>query len=275
MELRSLQDLLHALHLISGMQVAVYDLRLRCIFGEGLSLEGLCAAIHTSPAGMALCFHSDMQAFARVRETRKPYEFTCPFGLWEGIVPILEGNELQGYLFAGTAVNTAGGSRAHVAEAAWPYVKDICTREELSSWVNAICAHNGAEFSAFLATMTLFAARIAEMSVLRDRTQGLGALIHEYLEEHFAEHITLASLSLRFHCSTVTLTESFRREYGVSIVQYLTCRRMEQAATLLKEREISIGSIAERCGYAGLEYFSKAFKKYYGFSPREWREEKR
>ena len=47
--------------------------------------------------------------------------------------------------------------------------------------------------------------------------------------------------------------------------------RLSKAADLMKGTNQSIGVIAVRCGYPNQLHFSRAFKKRYGISPREWR----
>ncbi len=66
------------------------------------------------------------------------------------------------------------------------------------------------------------------------------------------------------------LRKLFKKEVGVSPLEYLTTLRMKSAETFLTAmwtNEYSITEIAQMCGYEDAQYFSRVFKKYYGCSP--------
>lgn len=63
----------------------------------------------------------------------------------------------------------------------------------------------------------------------------------------------------------------FKKEMGISPLNYYIKIRMETAKSLLIYTDMKIGRIAEHVGYDDLLYFSKAFKKYTGVSPTEFR----
>lgn len=60
---------------------------------------------------------------------------------------------------------------------------------------------------------------------------------------------------MHLHCSTVTLTEHFRREFGMTIFTYLNNKRLGQAERLLTETEMSISEVAEESGFADANLF--------------------
>ena len=53
--------------------------------------------------------------------------------------------------------------------------------------------------------------------------------------------------------------------------EFLIRLRLSKAADLMKGTSGSIGDIAAQCGYPNQLHFSRAFRKRYGLSPREWR----
>ncbi|SFJ23151.1 AraC-like ligand binding domain-containing protein [Paenibacillus sp. UNC496MF] len=64
----------------------------------------------------------------------------------------------------------------------------------------------------------------------------------------------------------------FKQATGLSWTQYLTRQRMERAKELLRQGGLSVGEIAQRCGYEDLHYFSRLFKKLEGLPPRAYGE---
>lgn len=83
-------------------------------------------------------------------------------------------------------------------------------------------------------------------------------------------------LSLGEICSEVGLSKyyfarEFHRISGYTIVNYINLIRCENAKPLLRESDLSILEIAERCGYCDQSYFTRIFKRYTKLSPSEYR----
>ncbi len=69
------------------------------------------------------------------------------------------------------------------------------------------------------------------------------------------------------------LSKLFKSRYGCGIYTYVQEIRMQRAKALLMNPDIKIQSISQRLGYTDNNYFSKAFKNYYGISPTQFRKE--
>ena len=98
--------------------------------------------------------------------------------------------------------------------------------------------------------------------------------IHAYLLEHLAERITIEDLSRQFLMNPTTLKKVFRNVYGTSIAAHIKQHRMERAANLLKETDMTIARIALAVGYESQSRFSAAFKEAYDVLPTAYRKEK-
>ena len=69
------------------------------------------------------------------------------------------------------------------------------------------------------------------------------------------------------------MSELFSKDTGMSIKSYLTEKRMQWAALMLQEPERSVKNIAASCGFDDSLYFSRAFSKYFGVSPQQYRKQ--
>ena len=96
-------------------------------------------------------------------------------------------------------------------------------------------------------------------------------LIHEYLTEHLSERITIEELSKRFHINTTTLKKVFKEVYGDSVAAHIKKHRLEKAARLLKDTQISIFAAAKEVGYDSQSRFTAAFKQEFGVLPTNYR----
>ena len=63
----------------------------------------------------------------------------------------------------------------------------------------------------------------------------------------------------------------FRALTHNSPMDYVNFYRIEQAAWLLGQSELSVTEVAARCGFWDSSYFTKVFKKYKGYTPKEFR----
>ena len=92
-----------------------------------------------------------------------------------------------------------------------------------------------------------------------------------YMEAHLSEKIDVDDLAARVYLSHTGLIWKFKRQVGVSPLQYLIELRMQRAKELLLTGTLSVSEIAERCGYPNAYYFTNAFRKHTGKSPTAFR----
>lgn len=82
---------------------------------------------------------------------------------------------------------------------------------------------------------------------------------------------TIAELCSRAGLSKTVLSEKFAALIGSSPIEYLIAWRLQIAAQRLKEPNMTIEKVAERCGYDSAAAFSKAFKRCFKISPSAFR----
>lgn len=92
-----------------------------------------------------------------------------------------------------------------------------------------------------------------------------------YLDEHYAEPVTLHLLARHCGCSVPTLTRRFRRQVGESPIGYLNRLRLDKAARLLCTTALPVGEIAEKTGFGSSGYFARCFQARCQLSPHAYR----
>lgn len=95
----------------------------------------------------------------------------------------------------------------------------------------------------------------------------------EFLEANFKEDVTLDMASKAVHISPEYLSRLIKKETGSTFLEHLTRIRLKKACELLSDLNYKITCIADQVGYGGSGYFSQLFKKYYGLTPSEFRQE--
>ncbi|MCR5789736.1 MAG: response regulator [Lachnospiraceae bacterium] len=97
--------------------------------------------------------------------------------------------------------------------------------------------------------------------------------IKTYISEHYKDvNLSIMAISTEVHLSGSYVCTLFKSETGITLNQYITEYRLSRACELLKDPRNRIAEIAGQVGYSDSNYFSKIFRKSYGFSPSEYRE---
>jgi len=94
----------------------------------------------------------------------------------------------------------------------------------------------------------------------------------EYIRANFSQSdLSLNRIAVHIGVSPSYFSSIFKQETGQSFVEYLTQVRMERACELLKCTSYRTSEIGEQVGYNDSHYFSAAFKKAMGQSPKEYK----
>lgn len=91
-----------------------------------------------------------------------------------------------------------------------------------------------------------------------------------YLNEHISENVGHNTIAAKYRMHPGYLSRLFKQETGETLSDYLFRIKMEKAAVLLREGQYKIGEISSMVGCSASSYFSILFKKYTGYSPREY-----
>ena len=84
------------------------------------------------------------------------------------------------------------------------------------------------------------------------------------------ERYDLRELAKAAGLSYVHFRALFKARLGTSVWQYILNQQMLTAGVLLKSRQFRIGELSDYCGFSDLGSFSRAFKRYYRLSPKQW-----
>jgi AraC-like DNA-binding protein len=106
------------------------------------------------------------------------------------------------------------------------------------------------------------------------RDEGVGRALGK-LHDRPAHDWSLDELAHEVGMSRSVLAERFGHFVGVPPMQYLAQWRMQLAATLLSSTSLSLAEVAERVGYGSETALSRAYKRWLGVAPADWRRGKR
>lgn len=98
------------------------------------------------------------------------------------------------------------------------------------------------------------------------RTKAKLLLLQNYIREHYAENVQHSDLEQIAGLSRNYIIVQFKRQFGLTPIQYLTWVRIQKARELALQTNLSISEIAGQVGYADVHTFGKMFKKKTGTS---------
>lgn len=128
---------------------------------------------------------------------------------------------------------------------------------------------------------------IAEcISMMKDMVGKYSLLVKEHSAKNYASPVQkvmtiidsdlMADLSLKNLSSVLNVNPSylsslFKKETGTTLTEYVSKKRIDYAAFLLRTTSLQVQTIAQHCGVFDVNYFTKMFKKQTGKTPKEYR----
>ncbi len=93
-----------------------------------------------------------------------------------------------------------------------------------------------------------------------------------FIESHYHEHLTRDRIVGAVASNHTTLTRRFKKELGMTPMEYLWHHRIRVAKKQLEFTALSVGEIAMRCGFKTVQHFRRKFEEATGYTPVAFRE---
>lgn len=93
----------------------------------------------------------------------------------------------------------------------------------------------------------------------------------EYIEANYRNKAVLSCFCEKHHYNLPYISRSFKRETGMTVLQYLQRIRIEKSCELLAGSELQVQEIAGEVGYEDIRFFHQVFKRLLQMSPGEYR----
>ncbi|WP_186320137.1 AraC family transcriptional regulator [Paenibacillus sp. Y412MC10] len=92
-----------------------------------------------------------------------------------------------------------------------------------------------------------------------------------YIQSSYRHNLTITDLAEKAHLHPNYFIRVFKRQFGISPIQYIKKRRLEEAKLLLVTTNLPLSEIGDRIGISDISYLSRIFKESTGFSPTAYR----
>ena len=124
--------------------------------------------------------------------------------------------------------------------------------------------------ASFLALVVRLVRAYTRKNAARRREENPLAKAVHHMEKHYTEEIAIRDLAQLCHMSERQFRANFQARYNCSPKQYLITLRIRRAGYLLEHTELSIGEVAEACGFEDSSYFSRLFRRKMGVAPKRY-----
>ena len=211
-------------------------------------------------AGHALCVHDNQETIIIGVLIRRETFF-------RSFLPMLSANSGLFRFFLDPTTDRFSEEYLHFK------IKDDCNIRTLLEMMVIEYAHKGGDTQDILKPLALaFLLQVARQYITTNQKPAADKLsdrIVQYMSEH-SDRVTLKDIAAQFSYHPNYISALLHRELGKSFSEILLSQRMERAVILLKGTDLAISEIALMLGYSNSSNFYKAFREYYGVSPREY-----
>lgn len=92
----------------------------------------------------------------------------------------------------------------------------------------------------------------------------------DYIDQHYAEDLTLEHAASMMHFSPSHFSKTFKKLMGMNYVTYVNMVRIEQAIQMLSANQYRMIDIALECGFTNIRSFNRVFKEITGYTPTDF-----
>lgn len=93
----------------------------------------------------------------------------------------------------------------------------------------------------------------------------------DYISLHLHTPVSLEEIAHEAGISPCYLSRTFKKETGISLVEFIQRERIEAACNMLKYSDYSAAEISQYLCFSNQSYFIRIFKKYQGMTPNRYR----
>ena len=255
---------------ITRLLIVLYDEQFNIVYSYPRMLSPFCTEIRRSRQLLDKCLECDRHGLNTCKEKKELYIYRCHMGLTEAVAPIMEGNEVIGYLMLGQTL--AQGQRENVAARVEEIPdEDLTDKSALHRALQELVPITYEMLSSATRIMEMCACYLCAKNIVRAQQNPLKRNVDRYVRENLSSTtLSMPEICRKFSISRSTLYTMSKESFGMGISDYIRHCRIEQAKKLLLKKELPIYEISRVCGFSAPNYLTKIFKQEVGVLPKDF-----
>ncbi|MGC1479109.1 MAG: helix-turn-helix domain-containing protein [Chthoniobacterales bacterium] len=234
-----------------------------------------CAEMAQTDEGCAACQKLQRQIEAEAGVETKTLK--CFAGLCETSIPVRVGESTVAFLQTGQVLLERPDRRKFSALAktilSWGTEIDVKRVEE--AYFNTRVISPGL-YESIIDLLKVFAVHLAQSAegLMLHPDQAEPASVSQartFIQAHSEDDLSLTKVAGTVNTSATYFSELFKRTVGMNFTEYVSRVRIEKAKHLLLNPQRRVTEVAFEVGFQSLSQFNRAFKRYAGAAPRDYR----
>lgn len=236
--------------------------------------NAFCSLMARSQKSCAACLRAQQELEANIGEA---HTVVCFAGLCETSVPVRAGDQLIGFLRTGEVLwekpSHDGFAKVSRQLLDWGLNVDLKSAEEAYFHTRVLPRK---KYEAMVRLLAIFADHLSIIlnQAITHRKQSEAPTIRrakDFIDAHQNEELSLNRVAGTVNMSSFYFCKVFKRETGLTFLEYLSRTRVEKAKNLLLNPNTRVSEVAFEVGFASLANFNRTFKRVVGNSPTAYR----
>ena len=268
---QEIQRLLDDYQKLVGVRIAVFDTDFNELYSSPKTISDFCKSVRFDDTINTACRHCDQKAFRQAKANNDIYIYKCHLGLYEAVAPIYDQIQILGYIMIGQVLGQiAKEIQWHALEKKFKGSLESLTTYK--TYYYNLKQMKIDEIEVVSRIMKACASSIWLQYIINIERAPITERIQNYINTYYNEVLNTERICKDLKISKTTIYNYLKREYNLSLSQYINHIRLEKAKSLLKQNNTPIASIASEVGFEDYNYFSRKFKSAYGQTPSGYRE---
>ena len=269
-EEEEVQKLLDSYQKLLNIRIAVLNSEFIGLYHSPSHITTFCKKVRQNSNVNRVCKECDQIAYKKAKHIEDTYIYKCHLGLYEAITPIKDEGSIIGYLMIGQVLDEKDTKiqwKELLKKEGTKYSNLIFCEKDYHELKNISLDH----FQAMSIIMKACAHSILLSHIVHIEKSPITDLISGYIQRYYNESISIERISLALNISRTTIYNYMKKEYNMSLIQYLNKYRLEKSKILLETTTECISKIADSVGYDNYVYYTRLFKEEYRCTPSQYR----
>ncbi len=258
-----IETVLSELSKVTGLRASLHDANYKEIAAYPKDALPFCARVNSDEGEHKKCMQCDRDACERAIKDGSTVIYKCRFGLTESVSPLYNFGELTGFLMMGQVAESDDER-----ELAKRTARDIAGAAKDADGIPIVSRDM---IISYTKIMSICAKYLTLSNATSSKKPPVVTAAMEYIEENIKEKILIKDICESIGCSKTTLINTFKRDLGVTVNEYITEKRLTMAEHLLASSNLSAARVASVVGFSDQAYFSKVFSARYGVPPGKYK----